>query len=682
MKNPVFLFLLALGLCVPAVGQDVKFGKIDRQELESTHYDGDSSAAAVVLHRSVQYRYAYRQGDGFQLMRDVHERIKIFDNSAYDYATVTETLYTSRNGQETISSMRGLTYNLTGGEVTEDKIRKSDILTESYNEYYNREKFTMPNVREGSVIEYEYTVTSPFAFSLDEIVLQYDIPIARQDIRIAIPEFYEFKPQVKGYLPLDPKYSRVQDKIDYTVTSTDRTNNGGNATMSRREYPYVTNVTEFNMNNVPALREEPFVNAMDNYRASVNYELLWVQYPGEARENYSTTWEKVIDRIQDSDRFGSQLRRSNYFKDALAGILKPEMSEAEKAAAVYRHVQNHMNWNGLAGYMTDKGVKTAYEEKAGNVADINLMLVSMLREAGLNANPVLLSTRDNGVPMFPTRDGFNYVIAQVQVGEGSVLLDASDKFTEPNIIPIRALNWFGRAIDPSGEHPGLNIIPSRPSEETTMINLEFSENGSFSGQLRNSIKDYRAYRYRQQFAGLSDDDYREAIQNRNEGMAVSELSRDHLKIGRPVQETLKFTIADAWSEAGDKIYFNPMSVWAERENPFKEEARKYPVDFAYPYQEKYMVNIALPEGYRVESLPESVAFSLDQDMGAFRYQIQSNGASLQLLVQVGMNHAVIPATYYAGLREFFETIVQKESEQVVLTKTTSDGTTGSATGGR
>jgi hypothetical protein len=66
--------------------------------------------------------------------------------------------------------------------------------------------------------------------------------------------------------------------------------------------------------------------------------------------------------------------------------------------------------------LCNEGVKKAYKDKTGNVAEINLMLTAMLRYAGLNANPVLVSTRSNGIAIFPNRTAFNYVIAAVENG--------------------------------------------------------------------------------------------------------------------------------------------------------------------------------------------------------------------------------------------------------------------------
>src|SRR5690606_12095695 len=139
--------------------------------------------------------------------------------------------------------------------------------------------------------------------------------------------------------------------------------------------------------------EEPYVNDMDNYRSAVNYELQYVQFPKSLRESYTTAWGQVVKTIYGSDDFGGQLNRSKYFKTDLASVIEGKSSESEKLSAIFSFVQNRMNWNGFLGYFTDKGVEAAYKEKSGNIADINLMLIAMLKGAGLDANPILISTR-------------------------------------------------------------------------------------------------------------------------------------------------------------------------------------------------------------------------------------------------------------------------------------------------
>lgn len=679
-KIAVFCFVFSTTSLV--FGQNFKFGKISEAELTEKVHPQDSSASASVLYRNHSIRFNYIQGVGFKIMTDVHERVKIYNKEGFDYATVSQLLYKSGSDIEFMTGLKAYTYNLENGKVEKSKMEKSAVFKTSRSKYRNEEKFTLPNVKEGSVLEYQYQISSPFYSSIDEIALQYDIPIKKQEIILAIPEYFVFKPLMKGYLPVMPKSTTDTGTINYT---TKNRANGYTASTSfnAKSINYKLNKTSYEMENIPALKEEPYVNDMDNYRSAVKYELQYVQFPQEPVESYSTTWEDVIEKIYKSDGFGGQLKSGRYFKEDLEKLMAATTTESELIAAIFLHVQRRMNWNSIFGYSVDKGVKTAYKEQSGNIADINLILTSMLQEAGLNANPVLVSTRDHGVPMFPTREGFNYVIASVELDGGTVLLDATNKYTKPNLVPTRALNWFGKMIKKDGTAKSLKLIPRKVSRENTNLSVALLANGDIKGKERKTYTDYESYVFRNRYAAVDEEDYLEKLENKNEGMEISEYTIKNKKtVGKPVMESFSFNLENQADIIGDKMYFSPMFHMAMTENPFKLDERNYPIDFTFPWQEKYVMNITLPEGYRLTSKPENMNMALVNKMGSFKYQIIENGSSLQVMVDLKMNKSVISANHYADLKELFKNVVEKQTEKLVLSKISTDGTADSSGKGR
>ena len=669
MKKQVLILWLAIVLCHVASSQEIKFGKVDQQDLESRFATSDSNAVASVLYRKVKYRYHYVVGDGFHLLKDVHERIKIYKKDGYGYATVSENLYKSGSSMESLKSLKGYTFNLENGEITKDKLGRSDSFKETLNSYYDREKFTMPNVREGSVLDYEYTVESPFYFNMDEVELQYDIPILRQEVSFEIPEFFVFRPHIRGFLGISPQVEKKSAKINYTSKQNVGTTMSPEMKYSNRSVDYQVNVTRYDLEQVPALESEPFVSDMDNFRGAVKYELQYIKYPDTPVEYYTTSWEQVIERIYESDEFGAQIKRTNFLKEPLDQILDPEMNANQKVMAIYRHIQEHMVWNGLHGYYTDKGLKKAYEERKGNIGDINLLMIAMMREAGLQADPVLISTRDHGIPIVPTIEGFNYVVGSVQYGNGSVLLDASSKLTQPGLLPPRAINWLGKVIDQSGSFTNITLYPSDPSKETHFIQAQLDEDGAVRGKMRSQYTDYFAMSYRQEHGGLSDEAYQEQFQKELGDLEIGKIEiKNQGQLDKPVLRQFDFQGSDLTSAAGDLVYFSPLLFLKRSENPFKLETREYPIDFVHPWNRKYVFTIILPEGYHIESVPEDIAMALPDNIGGFSYQTKLMGGSIQLMVEEHIDMAVISPEYYPAVRELFKKIVEKQSEQVVLSK--------------
>ncbi len=657
-KKRLTILLLLLTI-ISLSAQDYKFGKVSKEELTEKFNKNDSTAVATVLYREYKVIYDYDENLGFKVITKIHERIKIYNKDGFDYATIKQSLFKNDNSseKEILRGLKALTYNLVEGEIVESKLKSSDTFKEEVSDYYDQEKFTMPNVKEGSVIEYKYIHESPFSYNIDEIKLQYYIPIKKQLAQVEIPEFFYFKPRVKGYLPIYPKESKKSGKINFMSGAT------------TSSVDFVNNISSFDMTDVPALKEEPYVNNMENYRAAVKYELQYIQYPNSIPQNYTTTWEKVAKTIYDSSNFGKQLSQNRYYKDVLPTVIANASTEIEKTFAIFSFVQQHMNWNGSYGKYTNLGVKTAFKEQSGNVADINLMLVGMLNGADLEAYPVLVSTRDNGVPLFPTREGFNYVIASVKIKDQMVLLDATNKFSEPNMLPQRALNWYGRLIGKTGESVQIPLSINASSKEAITMQVNLLEDGSLEGKMRCVYSKYNAYHFRNNNSSISEDDYLDKLETSYGDLEVSDYKvTNHDVLGKPITESFSFELSNHADVIGDKLYFSPAFFKATTKNPFKLEERNYPIDFVFPWNEKMLVNINIPEGYKIESLPESKSIALPDGIGVFTFNLKSSPKGINLMINTSINQAVIGSKHYDGLKEFFKLMVEKESEKVVLSK--------------
>lgn len=686
MKHVLQPLILLIFIGHFSYAQDYKFGKISEDELTQTHYSKDSIADAAVLFRNVYVSYNYVQGQGFQVITKVHERVKIYSKEGFDNGTISESLYQSRSNNETLSNIKAFTYNWIDGNIEKSKLKGSDVFSEETSKYWSKKKFTMPNLKEGCIIEYSYNVVSPFSYSLDEIDLQYDIPIVKQNIKVAIPEYFVFKTQTKGYLLFAPEHDAATAKINFSSFN----RMGGNglrtvqqASINRSAVDYRIDISTIEMSDVPALKEEPFVNNMDNYRSAIKYELQYVKFPNSPMDDYTSSWAKVVKTIYESEGFGNQLDSKRYYKDDLPIILQGKNTDMEKMNAVFQFVKSRMNWNSIYGYTSDEGVKKAYDLKTGNIADINLMLVAMLRSAGLNADPVLVSTRSNGVPLFPTMHGFNYVVATVKLAEGNIFLDATNKYSKPNMLPTRTINWAGRIVKDGGTSTSVSLIPPYVSQESIMLMVTISPEGEVVGKARRIGKDYVAYSHGNKYGDIDEETYLEKLEETYDGLEISEYSiKDKNVVGKPIIESFSFNKEDGVEIIGAKMYLSPLFWHTMSENPFKLENRDYPIDFTYPWQDKYIINVKIPEGYKVESIPKGMNISLEGNAGAFVYKVVSNNTGLQIMVDLKMNQAVIPALNYLGLKEFYKAIVEKQAEKVVLSKISNDENSQSATGGK
>jgi hypothetical protein len=651
MKKIIILSLLLSQLSI--IAQNYKFGKVSKEELQERFYPLDSTAEAAYLFKKRRTYYNYVSGYGFQSITEIHERIKIYTKEGFDMATKSVAYYVPENGEDqSVSSIKGYTYSIENGKVQKEKLSKKNVFKEKKNRSYSIKRITMPNIKIGTVIEIKYKLVSPYANSIDDLEFQYHIPVKKLECQVEIPEYFIFNKKSKGY---------------YSVKMEKTTKAGNIGSLN-----FIVNVFSFNGNNIPSLRDdEPFISSIDNYRGGMKFELTQTDFSslqGNVK-TFSNSWEDVSKQIFKSSRFGSELDKKSYYKDDLKKILETAKTSSDKITSILGFVKNKVKWNGYNSKYTDKGVKKAYKEREGNVADINLMLTSMLRSADLDANPVLVSTRTNGFPLFPTLNGFNYVIAMVELDDGNyVLLDASEEFSTPNILPTRALNWNGRKVTKEGESSWVKLASTKHALEENNCMIKISGDFEVEGLIRTKYDNLNALNYRRNNNHRKEEDLITSVEEKYK-VEIDEFKLNNKsELGKPVIRNVKFISEDLIEEINGKLYVEPLLFLTQRKNPFKLEDRKFPVDFGTQWKDKNIVSMQIPEGYKVEKLPESLAIGLPDNLGVFRYRVTQKGNNISTMSILQFNEAVISSAYYAGLKGFYGQIVQKQSEKIILVK--------------
>ncbi|TVZ15302.1 DUF3857 domain-containing protein [Maribacter sp. MAR_2009_72] len=644
-KVITFQFILFFSFCINA--QNYEFGEVSKEELLEEAYATDSSAVAAYLYKYRKTYYIYSSNSGLSLVTEIHERVKIYSNEGFSYATKVVNLSRSSSDSESISKVKGSTYTMENGKVVESKLEKDGIFKSEYSKSLNQVKLTMPNVKVGSVLEYRYKIISPYIQSIDEFRFQEEVPIKKLKASMSIFDYFKFNQRQKGFLLLNPQ---TKGEMNTLVGTHDV-------------------VTTYNLKNIPALKDESFVSNIDNYRSGVNFEIVSLQIPGQIFENYAQSWEDVVKTIYESNSFGSELNKKNYFEEELDAELDGIVGDDARMEKVLEFVKRKIKWNKKQGVGTDEGVKKAYKNHSGNSGDINLILVSALKHAGLNASPIILSTRDNGVQLFPTLNGFNYVIAGIKDGDKYKVLDATEDYSAVNVLPLRDLNWFGRAINEDGTAQLVDLMPENRSLETTMLELKINDDGSVEGSNKQRFSEHYAMLLREKYKASTEEKYIEDLEKQYSGIEISDFNiADNDEPVKPLSQSFELYWEDGVEDVGDKLYFSPLFYLATDESPFKSKKREFPIDFGYPWEDRFLVKIKCPEGYKVESLPENTRFALPNGIGSFMFKISFAENVLQLSSSITMKNALIKSEYYDALREFYRQIIEKQAEKVVLSK--------------
>lgn len=666
MKKTIILLLL---VTATSFAQKYELGKVTIEELKETSCPIDTSAVASILFTKGDVKFEYIQNGGFSMVTNVKTKIKIYKKEGYDWANKVVSYYIDSSPPEKLNFSNEVTYNLVNGKIEKTKLKSNGLFEEKVNKYWAKKKISMPNAKEGSIIEFEYTLISKNFSGIDKWAFQSSIPVIYSEYNVSIPEYYAYTPNFRGFL--SPKVTTDKKETRVTINEMSRSDSFYTSTSKSNVSTFTFNnsITKYVLENILPIKDEKYVNNIKNFISSIELELATIKFPGESPQNFSTDWETVVKKIYENDDFGNELTKTGYYEKDVDALLVNITSKEEKMNAIFSYVKSKMNWNDFYGYRCDVGVKKAYQDKTGNVAEINLMLTSMLRYAGFEANPILLSTRGNGIAISPSRTAFDYVIAGVEINNKTILLDATSKFSQPNILPIRDLNWIGRLIRKDKTSNEINLMPELNSKDIINLMAEIKPNGEATGKIREQYFDYNALSYRENYNALSDETIVEKIEKKHQGVEISDYTvLNKTDLSKPIVESYSFSTTNEVEIIGDKMYFSPLLFFALNENPFKQETRLYPIDFVFPTQDKYSVTIKIPDGYIVETLPTSKSVGLPDNKGNFKYNISNNGNQIQLMFTLDINDAIITSDIYEEVKLFFKEIVDKQTEKIVLKK--------------
>lgn len=651
--------------------QNFKFGKVSKEEIIQKEHSLEPDANAAVLYREYNTHFEYSTEEGFFVYTDVYERIKIYNKEGFDRATKRVNLYQGKsNVNVTLSGLKAYTYYLdSSNKIEKVKLKSDGIFEDEINPYYKQKKFTMPNLKEGCVIEYKYSIRSPYVRYLEEYKFQEKIPVNEVYLSFRAPEYLIYKTHRKGWINFKIQKDGQERTLEYSYLVSGALNGGGADKSVKKELKFIENSYKVTLKNVPAIVEEAYAGNIENYTSGLKFELSMTKYPNSNIESFATDWGFVAKSIYDTPSFGTELDKYKYFSKDINDLLSGISNNEEKMMRIFEFVKSKMNWNGYHSVFANKGVKNAYKDGTGNAAEINLMLTAMFRYAKLNANPILVSTKGNGIPVVVTRNGFNYVVSGVEVNNEVLIFDATDKNAEVNILSSNLLNWKGRLIREDGSSNWVPLVPSKPAVRTVMLNASISEDLVVSGDVKMRVTDHFSKETRELYQNVAEDEIRKSLEKDKGEIEISNIEfKDLETLYKPVGLSYDFKSEDLVEDIGGKLYFSPMLFIGERENPFKLEDRQYPVDFEFSKKNRIIININIPEGYTVESMPENANFGLGNNQLSLKYNVSNQGNTVKLMVEYSINQTVIHADQYKNLKGYYQLLIEKLNEKVVLVK--------------
>ena len=662
------LFFLVLAGCLATLSSTAqykqkkfKYGDVTAKDFETEVYSIDSSADAVYIYDVGNSFYQEDNNASFNVVYQKHARIRLLKKSSFDLATLELSLHKYGMEEEKLQDLDAATYNIENGKVVVTKVDKNSLFKDKSGNNTTL-KFTFPNLKEGSIIEYSYQINTPFSYYLNGWNFQGNYPRLWSQYTVAIPEYYDFVLINQGYLPFAKDtvsmYKRTFHFADRSGAEAART---GSIEGNVLEHTWA-------IENVPVLKKENYTTTLDNHIAKMEFQLSALRYPNQAVQPYMSNWIDFAKDLMKDEDFAEALNHdNNWLNDEIKPVTTNVTEEEVKAKKIFEYVRDNYNCtDNYARYLSQPLKKTA-QSKKGNIVDINILLAAMLKNAGFEVHPVLLSTREHGYASetYPIMSKFNYVVVQAIKGDKKYLLDASDPYSGFNTLPEECYNGSARVI---AEIPVLlNLSPDSLTESKVTTVFMINDGDKISGSFSTLLGNFESRGIRQKFKNTPEEEFFKEIKKAYPmEVELTNAKVDSLKMAEyplTIRYDIKFNTGDE-----DIIYFNPMLAEAYTENPFKAAERLYPVEMSSCQNETYILNMEIPKGYVVEEMPKSARVMLNDDEGMFEYIIGKTGDRIQLRCKTVIKKATFYPEDYATLRDFFAFIVKKQAEQIVLKK--------------
>ncbi len=665
-----FLALWLLLLCTLAATAQknrpkLKFGDVKPEDFAPTAYAVDSSAEAVYLFDAGNASFEGNNKGFLSVISKRHARIRLLHKNAFDLATVEIKLFGKDKDAQRLDQLEAATYNLEDGKVVVTKLDKNSVFRDK-NPDYSTAKFTFPNIREGSIIEFDYAVINPGFSYIPAWLYQGEYPRLYSEYDVTIPSLLDFAFVRQGYHPY------MIDTAKIAFGSYNILEPGSTAMESATVISWKGNTINsiWAMKDVPALKKEAFTTTLSNHIAKIEFQLSAIRLPELPVKNVMRTWPDMAADLMKDEEFGAGLSAHNgWLSDELKKIQEGATDSLARAHKIFEYVRDNFTCTDEDAIYLSQSLKKVFQSKKGNVADINLLLTAMLRNQGWDARPVLLSTREHGVAMetYPILNKFNYVISRLCINNKYYLLDAAQPSLGFGKLSGSCYNGSGRIIN--ADEPIL--VPLSPDSLTeSRITTVFLMNDSASkiaGSYACMPGYYESVKLRQKLRKEKQETFFNDIKKGfSYDISLFNSGVDSLtQMDEPVsyRYEMKFDFNN-----DDLVYFNPLIGERYKENPFKSSERYYPVEMPYCIDRLYVFNMEIPKGYKVDELPKSAKVNLNETEGTFEYMIGATAERVQLRCRVKLNKANFLPDDYQTLRDFFSYVVKKESEQIVFKK--------------
>ncbi len=683
MRN-IYLLIAMLVFCSvqlkaqpdpPSTVNSAVFGQVEKKQLQMSRYPPFSESPVVILNdigeasiqmikskRQVRYRY--------------HRRIKYFQAGPEAW---TEVRIPFDLKQVNLMDFRAATYNLNAeGKPTAFEVVRRNFEIAKLGGSQRELRFRFPLVQEGSVAEYFVEFTSNRFDLLRPWVFQQKWPVALSEFHLLIPSNYTYQvvPQgdTRNMLRLEKSFAYdAPSQLDRTIT--------GSIGPSAAQIDTWSDVSGdhqiFVMERVPALADEGFGGNNQNLLPGLRFQLA-------SSPDRAARVEGVFDRWEQLERhMGRKLKRRRIKTDEdwiaakVQRLTQRVSGQADKVKAIFGWTRRNLEWDSTYSIWPTRLDRLA-EGQPGNGSALNLTLMLLLREAGLDAHPVLISTQEHGpIQMVAANlNQFNHLIVGINLGNDEVLLDALSDLDELGVLPRNDLNQMGYWLSEASSR-WVRLSSRNRMVRFTYSRFSLSQEGWLTGDIEVTNQDYSAALERQRLSEVTEaqaDGYlRRSILTGMADPRILDYQIDQeANQGKAVQVSCELQTQDFVEKVADLIFIKPMMTKMMSENPFQEPDRSTPIDLNYPIRESHLLGLRIPPGYKIEQVPEPIRVVMPGNAGEFVFNVLEMDDIVHVSSSILVNQTVFLPSEYLGIRTFFDYIVRKHQEDIVLKRIDED----------
>ena len=640
MKHLLIILCLFAVSNLSAQKTKVKYGNISKAEFGMKSCPFDEEAGAVVLSDVGLAWYNFGTSGSLELIKERHVRIKIFNNRGYDEADIEIPYYTGGDNNANISNLKAQTIRQVNGKEEVTKVEKSSFFDEETNEYNSKVKFSFPKIDDGVIIEYKYRLTTPYFSAMKLWHFQRDIPVLYTSYEAQIPDFYDCSVTVVGHNSSAITYSTTTSHTD----------------------DFLNNVHEFEGRDLPAMKNEKYGTNIRNYTTKARIIIRSYQIPGRFIEKVSGDYTEFNKTLLEYERYKQLDQGLNFLDDELHVIKRFDDSRTD-ISSIVEYVKKKTTFSKYYYFYPNQTARTTLKGESSNSAAINMLLTLLLQHAGYDAEPLIVGTRDyrKPHPFNPDFGDFNHLVAYVTLKNGKAhIYDATSKI-KGGLPSSRVFNAQGWIVS---KENGRNINLGEFGAAKVMVNSKWNVQPGGQSEVSMNVKaNYLGIH------ALSDQDCYDATSyekwlSENTSLKVEEFT---------AEENTKLTSMSYHYGVDDIdekniIYIEPTYHGFLDFEIFRREERNTPLDIPYKINVTNIVELNIPSGYVVETLPTPKKLTLGENNMKFSVLSTSDDKQISINVRFKIDRNFYLNDQYPDIRAFFGEIESALNEKIVLKK--------------